>query len=89
MIDIIFQFKNLKHQRELRENNYTTYSKNIKNKKVNFFHNNQNLLNENAYLNFPIIVEDKNKFINYMMQNKIDISPHFYRSVNQLSFLAV
>ena len=48
----------------------------------------ENLLNENAYLNFPIIVEDKNKFINYMMQNKIDINPQFYRSVNQLSFLS-
>ena len=86
--DIIFQFENLKYQRELRENNYRTYSKNIKNKKVVFFHNNQNLLNEKAYLNFPIIVEDKNKFINYMMQNKIDINPQFYRSVNQLSFLS-
>lgn len=86
--DIIYQFKNLNYQRELRENNYRDYSKNIKNKKVVFFHNDQDLQNKNAYLNFPIIVDDKNKFINYMMQNKIDLSPQFYRSVNQLPFLS-
>ena len=86
--DIIYQFKNLNYQRELRENNYRDYSKNIKNKKVIFFHNNQDLQNKNAYLNFPIIVDDKNKFINYMMQNKIDLSPQFYRSVNQLPFFS-
>lgn len=86
--DIIYQFKNLNYQRELRESNYRDYSKNIKNKKVIFFHNNQDLQNKNAYLNFPIIVDDKNKFINYMMQNKIDLSPQFYRSVNQLPFFS-
>ena len=85
--DIIFQFKNLKPQRETRERNYRNYSENIKNKKIIFFHNKQDLLNKNAYLNFPIIVENKNKFIKYMMDNNIDISPQFYRSVNQLSFL--
>ena len=85
--DIIFQFKNLKCQRDLREDNYRTYSENIKNKNIIFFHNEQNLLNENAYLNFPIIVKNKNKFINYMMDNNIDINPQFYRSVNQISFL--
>ena len=86
--DIIFQFTNLEYQRKSREQNYKTYSENIKNKKIIFFHNKQNLLNENAYLNFPIIVEDKNKFINYMLENEIDINPQFYRSVNELSFLS-
>lgn len=85
--DIIFQFKNLKYLRKLREINYRTYSEGIKNEKIIFFHNKQNLLNENAYLNFPIIVKDKNKFISYMLDNEIDISPQFYRSVNELSFL--
>ena len=86
--DIIFQFKNLKYLRKLREINYRTYSEGIKNEKIIFFHNKQNLLNENAYLNFPIIVKDKNKFISYMLDNEIDISPQFYRSVNELSFLS-
>ena len=86
--DIIFQFKNLKYQRELREYNYSTYSESIKNEKIIFFHKEQDLLNENAYLNFPIIVKDKKKFINYMLNNEIDISPQFYRSVNELSFLS-
>ena len=85
--DIIFQFNNLEYQRKSREQNYKTYSEDIKNKKIIFFHNKQDLLNENAYLNFPIIVEDKNKFINYMLANEIDISPQFYRSVNELAFL--
>ena len=85
--DIIFQFKNLKYLRKLREINYRAYSEGIKNEKIIFFHNKQNLLNENAYLNFPIIVKDKNKFISYMLDNEIDISPQFYRSVNELSFL--
>ena len=86
--DIIFQFNNLEYQRKSREQNYKTYSENIKNKKIIFFHNKQNLLNENACLNFPIIVEDKNKFLNYMLENEIDINPQFYRSVNELSFLS-
>ena len=86
--DIIFQFKNLKYLRKLREINYRAYSEGIKNEKIIFFHNKQNLLNENAYLNFPIIVKDKNKFISYMLDNEIDISPQFYRSVNELSFLS-
>ena len=86
--DIIFQFKDLEYQRKLREQNYRAYSENIKNKKIVFFHNKKNLLNENAYLNFPIMVKDKNKFINYMLDNKIDISPQFYRSVNELPFLS-
>ena len=86
--DIIFQFKNLKYLRKLREINYRTYSEGIKNEKIIFFHNKQNLLNENAYLNFPIIVKDKNKFISYMLDSEIDISPQFYRSVNELSFLS-
>ena len=86
--DIIFQFKNLKYLRKLREINYRAYSEGIKNEKIIFFHNKQNLLNENAYLNFPIIVRDKNKFISYMLDNEIDISPQFYRSVNELSFLS-
>ncbi len=86
--DIIFQFKNLQNQRSLREENYKTYSENIRNKKIIFFHNELNLLNDNAYLNFPIIVEDKNNFINYMLDNKIDLNPQFYRSVNELSFLS-
>ena len=85
--DIIFQFNNLEYQRKLREQNYKTYAKDIRNKKIVFFHNEQNLLNENAYLNFPIIVKNKNKFINYMLDNEIDINPQFYRSVNELSFL--
>ena len=85
--DIIFQFKNLKYQRKLREHNYMAYAEGIKNKKIIFFHNKQNLLNENSYLNFPMIIKDKNKFISYMLDNEIDISPQFYRSVNQLSFL--
>ena len=85
--DIIFQFKNLNYLRKLREINYRTYSEGIKNEKIIFFHNKQNLLNENAYLNFPIIVKDKNKFISYMLDNEIDISPQFYRSVNELSLL--
>ena len=86
--DIIFQFKNLKYQRKLREINYRAYSEGIKNEKIIFFHNKKNLLSENAYLNFPIIVKDKNKFISYMLDNEIDISPQFYRSVNELSFLS-
>ena len=86
--DIIFQFNNLEYQRKLREQNYKTYAKDIRNKKIVFFHNEQNLLNENAYLNFPIIVKNKDKFINYMLNNEIDISPQFYRSVNELSFLS-
>ena len=86
--DIIFQFNNLEYQRKSREQNYKTYSENIKNKKIIFFHNKQNLLNENACLNFPIIVQDKNKFLNYMLENEIDINPQFYRSVNELSFLS-
>ena len=86
--DIIFQFKNLKYLRKLREINYRAYSEGIKNEKIIFFHNKQNLLNENAYLNFPIIVKDKNKFISYMLDSEIDISPQFYRSVNELSFLS-
>ena len=64
--------------------NYSNY---IKNKKINFFHSEKNLLNENAYLNFPIIVNDKNEFINYMLDNGIDLNPQFYRSVSELSFL--
>ena len=86
--DIIFQFKNLENQRISREYNYLLYSKNIKNEKINFFHNQQNLINENAYLNFPIIVNDKKKFINYMLANNIDLNPQFYRSVDKLSFLS-
>lgn len=86
--DIIYQFKNLLNERKLREQNYLIYSNNIRNEKINFFHNEQNLLNENAYLNFPIIVKDKKKFINYMMENKIDLSPQFYRSVSELPFLS-
>ena len=86
--DIIFQFKNLKYQRKLREQNYKAYAKNIRNEKIVFFHNKQNLLNKNAYLNFPIIVKNKDKFINYMLNNEIDINPQFYRSVNELSFLS-
>lgn len=86
--EIIFQFKNLENQRKLREHNYKTYSDNINNKKIIFFHNKEDLLNENAYLNFPILVEDKKKFIKYMLDNGIDLSPQFYRSVNELSFLS-
>jgi len=85
--DIIFQFKNLENQRNERELNYLYYSNYIKNKKINFFHSEKNLLNENAYLNFPIIVNDKNEFINYMLSNGIDLNPQFYRSVSELSFL--
>ena len=86
--EIIFQFKNLENQRKLRELNYKTYSDNIRNKKIIFFHNKKDLLNKNAYLNFPIIIENKNKFLNYMLDNNIDLSPQFYRSVNQLPFLS-
>ncbi len=86
--EIIFQFKNLENQRKSRELNYKTYSDNIKNKKIIFFHNKKDFLNKNAYLNFPIITEDKNKFLTYMLDNNIDLSPQFYRSVNQLTFLS-
>ena len=86
--EIIFQFKNLENQRKLRELNYKNYSDNIRNKKIIFFHNKKDLLNKNAYLNFPIIIENKNKFLNYMLDNNIDLSPQFYRSVNQLPFLS-
>ena len=47
----------------------------------------KDFLNKNAYLNFPIITENKNKFLTYMLDNNIDLSPQFYRSVNQLTFL--
>ena len=83
--DIMFQFKNLEYQRKLREQNYLIYCNGIKNKKINFFHNEQNLLNDNAYLNFPILVDNKKNFIDYMLDNKIDLNPQFYRSVNELS----
>ena len=86
--EIIFQFKNLENQRKLREINYKIYSSNINNEKIIFFHKKEDLYNENAYLNFPILVEDKNKFINYMLDNGIDLSPQFYRSVNELSFFS-
>ncbi len=85
--DVIFQLKNLDNNRKLREQNYMTFSKNIKNDRINFFHQARDLLNDNGYLNFPIIVDDKNKFINYMLSNNIDLSPQFYRSVDELSFL--
>ena len=86
--EIIFQFKNLENQRKLRELHYKTYSDNIRNKKIIFFHNKKDLLNKNAFLNFPIIIENKNKFLKYMLDNNIDLSPQFYRSVNQLPFLS-
>jgi dTDP-4-amino-4,6-dideoxygalactose transaminase len=82
--DIIYQLENLEFQRKLREKNYFNFSKNIKNKEVIFFHNEKDLFNKNAYLNFPILVKDKKKFINYMLDNGIDLSPQFYRSVNKL-----
>ena len=85
--EIVIQFKNLENQRKLREINYKIYSDNIENERIIFFHKKEDLFNENAYLNFPILVEDKNKFINYMLDNGIDLSPQFYRSVNELSFL--
>ena len=84
--EIVIQFKNLENQRKLREINYKIYSDNIENERIIFFHKKEDLFNENAYLNFPILVEDKNKFINYMLDNGIDLSPQFYRSVNELSF---
>ena len=86
--DIVFQFKNLEKQRKLREFNYKTYSHKIKNKKIIFFHIKKDLFNENAYLNFPVLVENKNKFLNYMLNNNIDISPQFYRSVNEISIFS-
>tara|TARA_B110000037_G_scaffold208647_1_gene256951 strand:- start:1139 stop:2371 length:1233 start_codon:yes stop_codon:yes gene_type:complete len=86
--DIIFQFKNLESQRILRKKNYLIYANNIINNKINFFHTSQNLINENAYLNFPIIINDKINFINYMLNNNIDLNPQFYRSVNELPFLS-
>ncbi len=85
--DILFQLENIENLRKEREVNYFNYSNYIKNKKIIFFHDEKNLSNENAYLNFPIIVDDKKKFINYMLDNKVDLSPQFYRSVDELSFL--
>ena len=57
--DVAYQLKEIEKQRKIREENYLLYSRNIKNKKINFFHVEKNLLNENAYLNFPILVDDK------------------------------
>ncbi len=86
--DIIFQFKNLEQKRKLRAENYYAYLNGINNKKIIFFHNSKNLLNDNAYLNFPIIVDDKKRFIDYMLDNNIDLNPQFYRSVDQISLFA-
>ena len=83
--DIIFQFKNLEQKRILRAENYYAYLNGINNKKIVFFHDSKNLLNDNAYLNFPILVDDKKKFIDYMLHNNIDLNPQFYRSVDQIS----
>ena len=86
--DIIFQLDELENQRIVRQKNYLSYSRNIKNTEVVFFHNEIDLLCKNAYLNFPILVKNKTNFINYMLKNGIDLSPQFYRSVNQLSIFS-
>ena len=62
--------------------------KKYKKLEVVFFHNEIDLLCKNAYLNFPILVKNKTNFINYMLKNGIDLSPQFYRSVNQLSIFS-
>ena len=84
--DIVFQLDRIEYQRKIRKKNYFRYLENIKNKKIKFFHNENSLLNENAYLNFPIIIQTKEHFMNYMLSNGIDLSPQFYRSVNTLAF---
>jgi dTDP-4-amino-4,6-dideoxygalactose transaminase len=84
--DIVFQLDRIEYQRKIRKQNYFRYLENIKNKKIKFFHNENSLLNENAYLNFPIIIQTKEHFMNYMLSNGIDLSPQFYRSVNTLAF---
>ena len=54
----------------------------IKSNKVKLFKPNK--LSTHSYINFPLLVNNKKEFRNYLFKNNYDSSKYFYRNCNEL-----
>ena len=77
------KFINIKKYRKIRENNFIRLFKSIKSKNVKLIAPSKST--EHSFINFPILVNDKKKFRNFLFQNNFDSSKYFYRNCNNLN----
>lgn len=87
---IINQIDDSFHLRKIREKNYTQYFRRIKSGylKYQIENDNDNLKNINSYINFPIFVDNKEKFSEHLFKNNIDHSKFYYRNCNNLKIFS-
>lgn len=79
---IINQSEKIYAYAKKRNSNYDLYFKNINNKKIIKFSKTPN--NYNSCINFPIIVENREAFSEFLYKNNVDHSKYFYRDCSSL-----
>lgn len=82
LLTIEKNFLDTQKLRNIREKNYKYLMKLIKSNKVKLFKPNK--LSTHSYINFPLLVNNKKEFRNYLFKNNYDSSKYFYRNCNEL-----
>ena len=75
-------FINIENYRRIREKNFNTLFKSIKSNKIKLL--TPNNFTKHSYINFPILVDNKKKFRDFLFKNNFDSSRYFYRNCNEL-----
>ena len=75
-------FINIENYRRIREKNFNILFKSIKSNKIKLL--TPNNFTKHSYINFPILVDDKKKFRDFLFKNNFDSSRYFYRNCNEL-----
>ena len=76
------EFVNIENYRKVREKNFNILFKSIKSKKVKLI--TPNSFSKHSFINFPILVDDKKRFRDFLFKNNYDSSRYFYRNCNEL-----
>ena len=75
-------FINIEKYRKIRSDNFLKLYNSIKSKNVKLI--NPSKFSEHSFINFPILVNNKKKFRDFLFKNNFDSSKYFYRNCNNL-----
>ena len=73
---------NIEKYRKIRSNNFIKLYNSIKSKNVKLI--TPYKFTEHSFINFPILVNNKKKFRDFLFENNFDSSKYFYRNCNNL-----
>ena len=77
------RFIDIEKYRKVRANNFATLYRSIKSNNVKLIAPSKST--DHSFINFPILVDDKKKFRDFLFKNNFDSSKYFYRNCNNLN----